>query len=880
MTNDPSGAVERLQVRRARGALLPIWWLANVLVWLGGASWRGIGDRHERSQYLQSGFFVLLNGIIATGLAALAAVGMGAAPDFLTAVRYTFVWGVFVALFDRAVSAKVVDPAHPRLRSAGGYILRGVAAVLIGFVVAEAGAMAIFHQDIDRTMNDTINAQVNNSLQGVVGTPDAPSQLAQELSNAQNQKAALDKAVTDAQLAYNTAEEVAACEFDPRGCPASMIQSNMISGIPGGGSKVAVRNQEKAAAAATLQQAKLAQQQKEPAVVAQIDKLQGQIDDAQQHARQVAESANGIPAKWRAMLDYTSSTPATKLMHGIIIGFCVLLDLIPLLLKLWRGRTAYEAAVLASRRRNEGEVAAAEQEHQADMLAEHGRGQVRRELDLDLERMAAEGTRRIETERERLRVERALRDLQEEDQAEQDRDLGADPDEDDVVVALGQQAPPPPVSQPLPALSQPALPPNWDPEDRELLHHVFDGRYQAVEPLAGADVGAFGRILRGVDQQTGREVVIKAVREPVAGRRLGRKSVLHRMWQQEVGAARRLENSPHIGEIPASGLELGYLWTVSPLYKPGSLVHWIEETVAKDPNGYPLRVAFDHMTQLVDALVYAHGRNVTHGDIKPTNTVLHGPTLILVDWGFARVASQLSSLLEADEPGLVGGTPHFTAPEALLGKDFDPVLADIFAVGATWYFILTGRPPYQGPGTDPDPRETARRIRAGQVPFVRLETLVPGLPADVAAIVHTLISPEPRDRSLDRTGVGHAAALLAAIHEAFKAATLSDAVDLPVGRHQVRHVTPVRLPSTRLESPLLSRSMVMSRPEPVHHNGTRHDAFSDGDTVRLALAVEATVVLPVEPMPTTVEEALGFTPPESIMFDGELPMTEPEDEPD
>src|SRR5207253_2739258 len=111
------------------------------------------------------------------------------------------------------------------------------------------------------------------------------------------------------------------------------------------------------------------------------------------------------------------------------------------------------------------------------------------------------------------------------------------------------------------------------------------------------------------------------------------------------------------------------------------------------------QVAARLLADLADAVQHAHDRGVLHRDLKPSNILLQPggdpvragvPTPRITDFGLARI-------VEETETGVLIGSPPYMAPEQAAGKrrDIGPA-ADIYALGATLYEVMTGRPPFQG----------------------------------------------------------------------------------------------------------------------------------------------------------------------------------------
>jgi type II secretory pathway predicted ATPase ExeA len=167
-------------------------------------------------------------------------------------------------------------------------------------------------------------------------------------------------------------------------------------------------------------------------------------------------------------------------------------------------------------------------------------------------------------------------------------------------------------------------------------------------------------------------------------------------------------------------------------YVPGASA---EAVVAK---GGPMApdAATDVLLQAASALQAAHRSGVVHRDVKPANLLIGADGVTkLGDFGMALGSADL----RIGSAHLRVGTPYYTAPEIWRGAAASAA-SDIYSLGATYFQLLTGRPPYDG-------RDVAAVEQAHlRAPIPDPRELVPGLPDSCAALVRRALAKAPRER--------------------------------------------------------------------------------------------------------------------------------------
>jgi hypothetical protein len=143
------------------------------------------------------------------------------------------------------------------------------------------------------------------------------------------------------------------------------------------------------------------------------------------------------------------------------------------------------------------------------------------------------------------------------------------------------------------------------------------------------------------------------------------------------------------------------------------------------------------LLQCLEGLEHAHAKGVIHRDLKPDNIlVAHGTQVKLADFGLAKL---LHSDQHLTSTGVLLGTPLYMSPEAVRGEPLD-ARADLYSLGATFYHVLAGSPPFTG--------DSAMGIlyRHMHDPLPPLSTRRPGVDPYLAQVVERLLAKHPGER--------------------------------------------------------------------------------------------------------------------------------------
>jgi serine/threonine protein kinase len=149
--------------------------------------------------------------------------------------------------------------------------------------------------------------------------------------------------------------------------------------------------------------------------------------------------------------------------------------------------------------------------------------------------------------------------------------------------------------------------------------------------------------------------------------------------------------------------------------------------------------AVDYIRQAADGLDHAHQRGMVHRDIKPSNLLLNSQGVIkILDLGLAKLADDKPGGGEQDESVL--GSVDYLAPEQALGSPNLDGRADIYSLGCTFYFLLTGHPPF------PQGSLHERILKHQTQEPVAIRSQRPEVPAELAECCARMMAKEPADR--------------------------------------------------------------------------------------------------------------------------------------
>ena len=258
------------------------------------------------------------------------------------------------------------------------------------------------------------------------------------------------------------------------------------------------------------------------------------------------------------------------------------------------------------------------------------------------------------------------------------------------------------------------------------------------QDLTGRDLGGY-RILRKLgsggmadvylaeQRSLGRQVALKVLHDQLASDA----NYVDRFVQEARAAASLVH--PNIVQIYEVGREQNIHFIAQEYVAGKNLGQLVERQGALEPG-----VVLDILRQVASALCKSHELGIIHRDIKPENILLsHAGEVKVADFGLARVTGADTKTLT--QVGVTMGTPLYMSPEQIEGRPLD-VRSDIYSLGVTCYYLLSGAPPHSG---DTALAIAMQHLNSAPTP---LENVRRGLSSALARIVHQMLAKKPENR--------------------------------------------------------------------------------------------------------------------------------------
>ncbi|MBX3229345.1 MAG: serine/threonine protein kinase [Labilithrix sp.] len=217
---------------------------------------------------------------------------------------------------------------------------------------------------------------------------------------------------------------------------------------------------------------------------------------------------------------------------------------------------------------------------------------------------------------------------------------------------------------------------------------ILAGKY-LVERTLGE--GGFGIVLEATHLVLGERVAIKVLKAELA-----RDEVVVARFLREARAAARIR-----GEHVARVLDVGSSPGEPPYIVMEHLVGNDLGKLVATRGALPVATAIDHILQACTALAEAHALGIVHRDVKPSNLFLTTrpdgtPSLKVLDFGIAKAAPTSDAAPSFTRTQDVVGTPLYMAPEQMRSAKVVDRRTDVWALGATLYELLAGKPAFDG----------------------------------------------------------------------------------------------------------------------------------------------------------------------------------------
>ena len=260
-------------------------------------------------------------------------------------------------------------------------------------------------------------------------------------------------------------------------------------------------------------------------------------------------------------------------------------------------------------------------------------------------------------------------------------------------------------------------------------HKLTFGPYLVLDILGE---GGMGRVYQARHRRMGREVALKVIRRE----RVSNAQVVRR-FQQEVRAVGQMMHPNIVLAVDADSVGSTHFVAME-------LIEGVDFAKLVEAHGpMPQPVACEYVRQVAVGLQHAFEHGMVHRDIKPSNLmVTRGGIVKILDFGLA-LLNEPDPRVKADRvtlEGFVLGTPDYLAPEQASNPQMVDSRADLYALGGTLFFLLSGRIPYDGPTA------MAKLLRHANDPPPSVRQWRPDLPPQLDGLIQWLMAKRPEQR--------------------------------------------------------------------------------------------------------------------------------------
>ncbi len=252
--------------------------------------------------------------------------------------------------------------------------------------------------------------------------------------------------------------------------------------------------------------------------------------------------------------------------------------------------------------------------------------------------------------------------------------------------------------------------------------------------IAKVGKGAMATVYKARQVSLDRIVAVK-----VLPKRMSENKEFVDRFYKEGKAAARLSHNNIVQAIDVAESPDGFHFFVMEFIEGKTLYDIMAAPPVGDGRSFSEREALDTTLQIADALAHAHQRSLIHRDVKPKNIILTPQGVAkLTDLGLARATDDKEAA--ESEAGKAYGTPYYISPEQIRGDVDIDFRADIYSLGATFYHLVTGRPPFEG---DTPSAVMHKHLKAPLVPPDHINT---ALSAGVGEIIEFAMAKNRDDR--------------------------------------------------------------------------------------------------------------------------------------